>query len=60
MKDPKILAKHFNMSLDDVWEEFIAINQGYGGSNTIVKCVSLFVPSDTEYTPSVCIKDCKD
>ena len=58
MKDPKILAKHFNMSLDDVWEEFIAINQAYGGSNTIVKCASLFVPTDTEYSPSVCIKDC--
>ena len=61
MKDPKILAKHFNMSLDDVWEEFIRINQGHGGGpNTIVKCVSLFVPSDTEYSPgdspSVCIK----
>ena len=62
MKDPKILAKHFNMSLDDVWEEFIRINQGHGGGpNTIVKCVSLFVPSDTEYSPgspSVCIKNC--
>ena len=57
MKDSESLSKHFNMSVGDVWEEFIGINQGSGESNFIVKCASLLLPTKhIKGYPSVCIK----
>ena len=58
MKNPESLTKHFNVSVGDVWKEFIGINSGGQGYNSkIVKCASLSVPTDNIMgTPSVRMK----
>jgi hypothetical protein len=44
MKDPLSLKKQFDLEVNDVWKEFVWITQD--PPYKIVKCVSLFVPTD--------------
>ena len=53
MKDPLSLSKHFNLTIEDIWGEFLWIYMD--SPHRILKCVSLFVPTNkiTGYAPSV-------
>ena len=44
MKDPFSLKKQFDLEVNEVWKEFVWITQD--PPYKIVKCVSLFVPTD--------------